>query len=175
MTIEEYFGLPETMQPIELINGEVIVRPTPSPKHQLVLGDFLFLLDKLIPDGELLPAPVDVYLDDKHVIQPEILWVSANSRCKIGRLRLEGPPDLVVEVLSPGLELHDRKTKFNLYERFGVREYWMADAEEQFLEVHRHENGVFVRQGVYGPDESFVSVVLGGKTVELKGVFVSEK
>jgi Uma2 family endonuclease len=171
MTIAEYFALPEILQPIELIGGEVIVRPMPTPKHQLVVGDFLFLLDRLIPDGEVFPSPLDVYLDDEHVLQPEILWVAANSRCKIGELRLEGPPDLVVEVFSPGWALHDIKTKFDLYQRFAVREYWMVNAEEQYVEVHRHENGVFVRQGVYSPDEAFVSAALGGKMVALKGIF----
>jgi Uma2 family endonuclease len=89
--------------------------------------------------------------------------------------RLEGPPDLIVEVLSPGTERRDKKDKFELYQRFGVREYWIMHPQEEYIEVWRLENGVLVRQGVYGPDESFVSAVLGGKTVELKGIFVSEK
>jgi Uma2 family endonuclease len=170
MTVAEFFELPETNQPIELISGKMMVRPTPMLNHQRVALKVLFLLDRLIPDGEVLQSPIGLYLDEENVIQPEISWIAANSRCVIGERWLEGAPDLVVEVLSAGWKLHDRKTKFNLYQKYGVREYWMIDPEEEYVEVYRHENGSFVRQGVYGPDETFESAVLG-KSVELKAIF----
>lgn len=171
MTAAEFFELPESNLPVELIEGEVIMSPAPIPKHQRVSRRSVILLDSLIPDGEIFDAPIDVYFDDDNVVQPDIVWVSANSRCVVTEKRLEGPPDLIVEIFSPGTERRDKKAKFDLYQKYGVREYWMMDPEEEYIEVYRHENGFFVRQGVYGPDESFESAVLGGKTVELKAVF----
>jgi len=170
MTAAEFFELPETNQIIELINGELIVSPPPILDHQRLVFKFGKLIESLMPDGEVFVAPVGVYLDEDNVPEPDVVWVSAHSRCVLTKKRIEGPPDLIVEVLSPGTERQDRKEKFEIYQRFGVREFWMADPEEQFLEVYRLENGVFVRQGVYGPEESFESAVLG-KTVDLKGIF----
>ncbi len=171
MTATEYYELPETNDTIELINGELIVSPPPIPDHQLVVGSTYVVVLQLKPDGKVFLSPVEVYFDEENIPQPDIAWVSANSRCIVAKKRLEGPPDLIVEVLSPGTERKDRKKKFELYQKYGVREYWMVHPEEKYLEVWRHENGFFVHQGVYGPDDSFVSAVLGGKTVELAKVF----
>jgi Uma2 family endonuclease len=170
MTAAEFFELPESNLPVELIKGEVIMSPAPVPKHQRVSRKSLLVLENLIPNGELFYSPIDVYLDEDNVPQPDIVWVAADSRCVISEKRLEGPPDLIVEIFSPGTERRDKKAKFDLYQKFGVREYWMIDPEEEYVEVYRHENGVFVRQGVYGPDETFESAVLG-KSVELQTIF----
>jgi len=171
MTADEFFQLPETNQPTELIHGELIVNPPPVPKHQRLSGRFYTKLGDLIPNGELFYAPIGVYFDAENIPEPDIVWVAANSKCVVGDKYLEGPPDLIVEIFSPGTARFDRREKYELYERYGVREYWMADPEANFLEVCVWLHGKFSRQGVYGPDNSFVSPVLGGKTVELKGIF----
>lgn len=171
MTAAQFFELSETNQIIELLNGDLIASPPPILDHQRLVGNTYILLRQLIPDGEVFIAPVGVYLDEDNVPEPDVVWVSANSRCLVTDKRLEGPPDLIVEVLSPGTERRDKKDKFELYQRFGVREYWIMHSQEEYVEVWRFENGVFVHQGVYGPDESFVSAALGGKAVGLKGIF----
>ena len=171
MTAAEFFELPETNQPTELIDGELIVSPSPIPKHQLLVGRFYSKLEDLIPNGVVFFAPMDVYFDDNNIPQPDIIWVAENSQCVITEKRLEGAPELIIEILSPGTLRRDRREKYELYERFGVREYWMTDPVGQFVEVCVWVNGTYKRQGVYGPDESFESPVLGGKTVTLKGIF----
>ncbi len=80
-------------------------------------------------------------------------------------------PDLVIEVLSPGTAFRDRSTKFKLYERYGAKEYWMVDPDAEFLEVWYLKDNAFVQQGVFGPDVTFQSAVLSGKTVALKPLF----
>lgn len=171
MTAEEFFELPETNLPVELIDGEVITSPVPFPKHQRVIGDCYLVMRSLIPDGEVFLSLIDVHLDGSNVVQPDLVWVSAVGRCKIGEKRLEGAPDLVVEVFSAGTTRRDRREKYALYERFGVREYWMIDPHERYVEVVVLVEERFVRQGVYGPEESFVSSVLGVKTVALNTIF----
>jgi Uma2 family endonuclease len=173
MTAEEFFELPETNQITELINGELIVSPPPIPEHQRLIGNTYVLLRQLIPDGVVFVAPIGVYLDEDNVPEPDIVWVAVNSRCVITKTRLEGAPDLIVEVLSPGTERRDKKDKFELYQKYGVREYWLVHPQAEYVEVWRLENGVFVHQGIYAPDESFVSAVMGDKTVELRGIFAN--
>jgi Uma2 family endonuclease len=113
---------------------------------------------------------MDVYFDEHNTPQPDIIWVAENSRCVIGEKRLEGPPDLLVEIFSPGTARRDKQDKYQLYQRFAVREYWMVDTDQQYVEVHTHNGTRYELLGVYGEGESFASPALG-KTVELKGIF----
>jgi Uma2 family endonuclease len=71
----------------------------------------------------------------------------------------------VIEVLSPSTESNDRGNKFQTYQKYGVREYWLVNPEARFVEVYRHEAGKFERQGVFKPEQPFVSAVLGGATI----------
>ena len=170
MTAAEYFTLPETNTPVQLLNGEIVVSPPPVPAHQRLVFRLSTLLNSLIPAGEIFIAPIGLYLDEDNVPEPDIVWVGANSRCVIAEKRLEGPPELIIEALSPSTARTDRGEKFTLYERYGVREYWLADPEAAYLEVFVLHEGRFVRQGAYGPEDSFQSPVLG-QTVALSGIF----
>ena len=175
LTAAAFFQMPETNTPEELLDGEVIMSPPPVPKHQSVAFKTGKLLDSLIPNGEVFVAPVGVLLDEANVPEPDVVWVSESGTCRIGERYLEGAPDLIVEVLSPGTALRDKTTKFRLYERHGVKEYWLADPDAQYLEVWRLDEDRFIQQGVYGPGATFESAALGGKTVDLSAVFPGEK
>lgn len=174
MTATEYFQLPESMLPTELIEGELIEMPAPRLSHQDAAGDVFTLLKQLahIVGGKARIAPVDVYFDDVNIAQPDVLWVSAgNTQCiPFEDKHLRGAPDLVVEVLSPGNFYYDRVTKFKLYERFGVREYWMVDPAERLVEVWFLKESRFERLGIFAADETFVSPVLH-QPVECKAIF----
>lgn len=171
MTAAEFFELPESNQPTELLDGELIMSPAPIPLHQRLTRHLYDLLAKLIPNGEIFFAPTDVHFDEFNVAQPDLLWIAENSRCKVGAKYLEGPPDLIIEIFSPGTTKRDKSDKFSLYERFGIREYWMVDPVEKYVEVYVWDAGKFVRQGVYGENDQFISAILAGKTVELSEVF----
>ncbi len=170
MTAAEFFELPETNLPMALIDGEVIMSPAPVPKHQSTSGDFYNFLRTNVPNGIVYYSPIDVALDEENVVQPDIVWVAENSRCVIGEKRLEGPPDLVVEVFSPGTVRLDKTTKFKLYERFAVYEYWMIDPIEQYVEVYHLQDTAYILQGVYGPEDTFESRILH-KPVALQPIF----
>lgn len=171
MTAAEFFTLPENNRFIELIHGALIPHPTPLIKHQAISGELLMLLSHLTLTGEVFHGPIDLYVNAENVLQPDLLWIAENSRCTIGAKYLEGPPDLIIEIFSPGMTKRDKSDKFSLYERFGVREYWMVDPVEKYVEVYVWDAGKFVRQGVYGENDQFISAVLAGKTVELSGLF----
>jgi Uma2 family endonuclease len=171
MTAAEFLALPESNQPTQLLNGEFIVSPAPVPKHQRSSRQLEYLIEALKPNGEVFHAPIDLYLDDANIPQPDIVWIAENSRCVVGDKYLQGPPELVVEVFSPGTERKDRKDKFNLYQRFAIPEYWMVDPELEFIEVYVLENGSYQRLGIFEPGEIFVSPILGDKTVEVSRIF----
>ncbi|HEY0513191.1 MAG TPA: Uma2 family endonuclease [Thermoanaerobaculia bacterium] len=137
----------------ELIFGRFYLSPSPSILHQIVL----FLLSRLLDDiametgGQVFVAPLDVYLADHSVVQPDILYISA-ARRKIVQERIEGAPDLVIEILSPGTSRRDREQKLGLYAEAGVREYWPMDPVARHFQFLVNEGGRFVVEMQRGPE-----------------------
>lgn len=171
MTATEFLELPETNLPTELINGEVFRMPAPQLSHQDVVLMLAIFLKQKLATGKVYVAPVDVYLDDENVIQPDVLWISPdNQQCvSVEGKYLRGAPDLVVEVFSPGTARRDKRDKFRLYQKYGVREYWMVDPIEQFIEVLQLLKGKFALLDVYGPGEVFTSPLIG--EVDVNAIF----
>ncbi|MCC6805762.1 MAG: Uma2 family endonuclease [Anaerolineae bacterium] len=171
MTLDEFKTLPESMDHIELIDGELIMSPAPKYKHQkAVLSTAAKLLQ--LPQGTTVVSPMDVYLDE-NVLQPDVFWVNeADSLCKLGNDGYwHGAPDLVVEVLSASTARRDHGVKFRLYEQHGTREYWLVDAEGEFVEVFHRENDMLARAGVYGTDESFALSILPDVIIQVAALF----
>lgn len=167
MTAAEFMALPESTEPVELINGELIVSPTPVDKHQYTVVEVIFVfrqVAKQYPDrGQVRTAPLDVHFDDENIVQPDVFWISKpESRCQLGADGYwYGPPDLAVEVLSPSTARIDKGRKYDLYEKYGVREYWMIEPFGEYIEIYQHNGAEFKRLGVFGVGETFASVVLG--------------
>jgi len=172
VSAQEFMALPESNMPMELIEGEIIVSPTPNIPHQRLVFKLGKLVEANIPDGEVIIAPMDVYLDDENVFQPDVFWISANGNCKpVENKHFRGAPDLVIEVLSPSTATKDRKTKFALYEKFGVREYWLVDPEAQLIEVYRLVEGAYGRPTHFGKGETLIAAVLNAAAISLDAVF----
>ena len=173
VTADEFFELPETNQFMELIDGEIIMSPSPVPDHQDVIGNGVILLKQHAKErgGRVFISPLDVKFDEVNVPQPDIIYLAPDSRCVIEEKRLVGAPDLLVEVLSPGSIKRDRSDKFLLYERYGVREYWIIDPRDQLVEVWQLKDGRYSLLGVFSPEETFVSPLVG--EVEVSTLFVS--
>lgn len=133
----DYFARPDDPR-LELLTGRFFLNPAPRILHQLAV---LALLRRLEPlrrsrHGLLLAAPVDVVLDERTVVQPDLCWVErSNPAWSLDVLR--GAPDLVVEVLSPGSERRDRTIKRDLYLAAGVAEIWIVDLDARLVEIHR--------------------------------------
>jgi Uma2 family endonuclease len=141
----DYWQLPEG-EPIELIQGRLIVSPAPTTLHQMVviLLSEMFVGFARRASGVALCAPTDVILSEDTVLQPDLLYVSKLRRA-IVKERIEGPPDLVVEIIS-GTARRDRVEKLDLYARYGVAEYWIVDPQSQHIEFLINEGGRFVVQ-----------------------------
>ena len=81
-----------------------------------------------------------LYIDDRNVFQPDLLYLSAEKRTFLTDRGIEGPPDLIVEIISPPNSYTDRYEKKNAYQRFGVKEYWIVDPANKTLEIYASEN-----------------------------------
>ncbi|MDX2139219.1 MAG: Uma2 family endonuclease [Chloroflexota bacterium] len=164
----EFLARSETNRLMQLIEGEIIDMGSPSPDHQVTVYRTARTVEELVAalDGNFFIAPLDVELDDGTVVQPDVMAVLPNSKCIIAENRLIGAPDLVIEVLSPGTAQIDRGRKFHLYERHGVREYWMIDLANALVDVWMLKDGRFVLLDVYGRGETFHSPLLGAVVVD---------
>jgi Uma2 family endonuclease len=129
----------------ELIFGRFFVSPSPTILHQIAALLLWQHLDRISRTGGglALAAPLDVHLADHSVVQPDGIYISA-ARRSIAQLWVEGAPDLLIEVLSPGTARRDRGEKLALYASTGIREYWIVDAVERQIEFLANEDGRFV-------------------------------
>ncbi|MCA1620049.1 MAG: Uma2 family endonuclease [Acidobacteria bacterium] len=136
-SIEEFWSLPESVLPTEYIDGEIIMAPTPTVAHQRTILKMASALQQFISQslsGEIFISPLDVVLPSGEVVQPDIFLLNAK---QTGRARaanrVNDAPPFLVEILSPGSVKHDTVTKRNLYEKNGVREYWIVDVKERTI------------------------------------------
>ncbi|MBV8855885.1 MAG: Uma2 family endonuclease [Acidobacteria bacterium] len=132
---EEFWALPESVLPTEYIDGEIIMAPAPTIGHQSASRNIFRSLDRFVPASaadQLFYSPLDVILPSGDVVQPDILFLTkkdVRQANKQGRVRCA--PLFVVEILSPGSVSHDTIRKRDLYERNGVREYWIVDLKKR--------------------------------------------
>ena len=174
LSVAEYFKKPETMRPMELVYGVVREPPAPRYGHQSLLTHLAALMNVYVREhqlGEVCVAPVDVVLDERAglVVQPDIIFV-AGDRLSIVRDRVFGPPDLVVEVLSPRTAKRDRTTKLAWYGRYGVRECWLVDVRHRSIEVVELQAGA-ERRRTFSGGELLQSSVLPGWAIPVEGIF----
>ena len=144
-TVADYMRLPEGT-PIQLINGEFVMSPSPIRAHQRISMQLSAQLYDFVKDnklGEVYSAPFDVHLSAFDAFQPDILFVARERLDIIHDDGVHGAPDLVVEVLSPSTAGYDLLLKKDAYERYGVKEYWIIDPKDRTLEVFEHTGSEF--------------------------------
>ena len=132
MTYEEYLQACAEDTQVEWVDGEAIVFMPPGTRHQRLLTFLLALLATYVQHtrlGEVIPAPFEMRLMNS-AREPDLLFVAAARRHLLDQQRLNGPADLVVEIVSPESAARDRADKFDEYQEAGVREYWVVDVRE---------------------------------------------
>lgn len=168
----------------ELIDGVPYdMTPAPSPKHQQISfnlsGDIRVLL--LGHPCQGFSAPIDVFLahdnqageDVDTIVQPDVIVVC--DQTKITNNGIKGAPDLVVEILSPSTSLKDRNEKLRLYERSGVKEYWLVNPQDRTLTVFLlKDDGHYALPVTYGEQATVPLSVLEGLHIDLQRVFAGE-
>jgi Uma2 family endonuclease len=137
MTLWEYRMTPKTLLPQELVRGAVRVADAPSVHHQRILFSIARALQVHTDArflGEVLIAPVDVVLDEDLVVQPDLLFVST-SRASLVRDKVYGPPDLVLEVLSPEPRIGSLEERVDWFASYGVHEIWLYDQPTRAMHI----------------------------------------
>jgi len=174
-TYEDYLRLPDDGRRYEIIEGVLYVINAPNFDHQQAVLQIAVALELWVraqDAGVVLTAPFEVHLPGiAKPVQPDVLFIIAERRPTPGAKFFEGPPDLVVEVLSSNTIRTDRTVKFSAYERAGVREYWLVDPKARSVEVYTLIEGEFALLGQFGPGEQAQSKVLAGLEVEVDRLF----
>ena len=159
----------------ELIDGDLVKRNAPTPKHQDILSELNDQIKPFVKQnqlGRVFFAPVDVFLDENSAPQPDYVFVSKNSEHIITGNGIEGVPTLVIEIISPTSIVRDRFTKKNLYERFGVPEYWLVDPQNQEIEIYAlRDNRYELLSAATVLEGELMSNVLTGLVLNVKALF----
>jgi Uma2 family endonuclease len=155
----------------ELIDGHPYAMSSPTTAHQLVS---VRLTGALLPGFsgkpcQLLVAPMDVKLSEHDLVQPDLLVVCDPSQLQ--RTHVEGPPRLIIEILSESTQRHDRVRKLNLYARAGVGEYWLITPHPPLVEVLHHDGDGFRVAGVYTERDHLPSAVFPQLSLDLGPIF----
>ena len=170
ISYEEYRALPEDGNRYEVIGGELIMTAAPLIDHQRISANLQFILETYIRAnkwGKLFDAPVEVFLGEEEVVQPDIVCISKGRLQTIARKNIMGAPDLVVEILSPSTARYDRVLKMNAYAKHQVPHYWIVDPDARTLEAFELEKGAYRLGAAHAEDETFQPSLFPNLTISL--------
>lgn len=172
-TVADY-DLLEEGGPFQLINFDLVMSPSPIPEHQIVSARLTQLilnyLDSVDNNGFLVSAPMDVFFDEGTVLQPDLLYITEDRKAII-KQRIEGAPDLVIEILSPSNAYYDLRQKKEIYEKYGVKEYIIIDPLAQNADLYVLNEGVYHLHEKAQKTEGLNSILLPGLFIDLKKIF----
>lgn len=163
---DDYCAIPNDGKRYELLDGQVHVTPAPSPLHQRLVGRlFRFLSEYFLAPAEVFVAPIDVILTPHDVVQSDLVVVTDPGL--VSRRGIEGPPTLVVEVLSPTTTVYDRTTKALRYAALGIPHYWIVDPEARTIECFRRHEAAYRPAGSCGPTDTLTHPDFPGLRLDL--------
>jgi len=165
-TYADYLGW-EGPERYELFNGEALMMASPSVTHQVLQAELLadFVVWLRGKTCKAFGSPMDVRLfpkkdnTDNIVVQPDLLVVCDQN--KLGKKSIDGPPDLIIEIMSPSNSQRDIVRKFHFYLKAGVREYWVIDSESKKINVHIYADGHYISTSYEDNDRIPVTILPG--------------
>ncbi|WP_338833512.1 hypothetical protein MHLNE_24430 [Moorella humiferrea] len=172
-TYDDYIRLDDDNR-YEVVEGELLLTPSPGFKHQDVVRKLAGLLSAWIEGqnlGVVITAPFDVVLARDTVLQPDIVYLARENYHRLTNVCLQGAPDLVIEVISPSTIRRDRISKSRLYLKYGVKEYWLVDPEGGTVEIFTNTPEGWRLAGTFSQEEVLNSPLLPGLAVDLTAVF----
>ena len=139
-TLEEHFKYPEIEQHVELLYGWRVSEGLPIPKHQFAVSNLVILIGLHLMQtglGRIMAPSSDILLDEVNhlVLGPDAIVILHDRMNLVGEKRVTGPPNLVIEALSPSTSRRDRVHKLEWYREYGVDEYWIIDSKRKCVEV----------------------------------------
>ncbi len=145
--LEVWESLPEGTL-CQVINNTLVMSPAPLDSHQKVLvklSSKIYLFVEENDFGEVRVSPYDVHFDEDNIFQPDIVFVAKENTHLINERGLFGAPDMVIEILSPSNKGYDKKDKKQVYEKYGVKEYWIIEPYEKTVTGFTLINNKFVQ------------------------------
>lgn len=172
-TYDDLLTLPEDGRRYEIIEGALYEMPSPSMGHAAVIANIITLLIPLVSrvGGRWFTAPLDVLIPGGNPVQPDVIVILPGSQAQMVAQGIEGPPDLIVEVLSPSSRGHDLLTKRSLYARAGVREYWIVDPDARTLMILVLEHNALHEAVLATSEDPAVSPLLGPLPIVVADLF----
>jgi len=175
-TYHNYLMLPSDKR-YEIVEGALLVVPAPCLNHQRILrklGTALSIYAERHRIGEVFYAPCDVVLSMENIVQPDLLLVANERKGILTAANVQGPPDLVVEILSESTKQRDLEIKRKLYAKYGVREYWIVDPEAAMVEVLLWSESGYAPAGICGITDRLSSPLLPEFNLPLSEIFKKE-
>lgn len=171
LTYDDYAAAPSNGRIYQIVDGEVIVTPAPSPLHQRASRRLQRQLEQYFEPlgGEVFNAPIDLILSNHDVTQPDLVVVT--DRASVTKRGIEAPPALVVEVLSPSTENYDRQLKAKRFAALGVPNFWVLDPGAQRLECFRNNSGEYVVTSDAEGATMMVSPDFEGLSIDLASIW----
>ena len=173
-TVDDYMMLEEGA-PFQLINNDLIMSPSPIPLHQVIsiriAYAMLNYLNGINDNGFLVCAPMDVKLDEGNVFQPDVLYITEARKAEIIKDRIEGAPDLVIEILSPSNAYYDLRQKKDIYEKYGVKEYIIIDPIAENAELYALKDGSYYLHQKSQKPEQLMSLIIKNFAFNLGEIF----
>ncbi len=156
LTYEDYVTLPDDGRRYEILDGELVVSPSQTTRHQLVVRNLLVALTSWVRAkglGRVWCAPLDNILAQTTIVQPDVMYVSKARASIVSDRGMEAAPDLVIELLSFSTAARDRGIKMQLYARYGVSRYWIVNATSNTLDVYVLRDRMYELAGHYHGDD----------------------
>jgi Uma2 family endonuclease len=176
ITRHDYEEMPAGPPYYQVIEGDLVMSPSPNIYHQAIAGRIYSMLLQFLekrPLGEVFVAPLDVFLGEINVYQPDVVFISNQRRSILTERGLEGAPDLAVEVLSPSTARFDKGSKRKVYARTGVRELWLVDAEARLIHVYQFTKDAETPAATYDEKAVFTTPLLPGLRLWASSIFKS--
>jgi Uma2 family endonuclease len=167
----EFLGMEEDRY--EIVEGiRYDLKPAPTVTHQQISGSIHIMLHQTCyANGTILYAPIDVYLDAENQFQPDLVYILHENASIIKEKRIEGAPDLVVEILSPSTSHNDKIRKKRQYERHGVKEYWIVDPVHRTVDQFIRDENKFVLYETYSMSGRMTSSLFSCIDIDMSRVF----
>jgi Uma2 family endonuclease len=153
---DDLWDTPDDGKIYEIIDGDLYVTPPPNWGHQSGRDNLVITIGSYVRDrglGWIRSSPIGVKLDEHNAVEPDLIFIARERGHIIVPRGVEGAPDLVVEVLSPGTRSRDRGLKRRRYEAAGVAHYWMLDPRDRTLTALRLGADGYVVEARHGPGE----------------------
>jgi len=175
LTYADYVQIPDDGLRHEIIDGEHYVTPSPSVRHQEISGRLFYSIQRYLEEhaiGAVFYAPLDALLGEFDIVVPDLIYISNERSPYLTSKNLQGPPDLVIEILSPSTARRDQRLKRDLYERTGVQEYWLVDPLRDVIDVYRTQSsGAFAGPLEYARTTSLTSPLFPSLQIGLDRIF----